>query len=75
MGFASYIEADDIIEGTVAGGIAGVVEYTIAAAVAALPGAFLTLAEVVPFSVIVGALSFGGVILFNGRAKRKAANS
>lgn len=75
---ASFVaEADDVIEGTAKGGIAGIVTYVVAGAVASLPGAFITPAVVDPLAVIAGALTFAGIVLANGRAKAasKASSS
>jgi hypothetical protein len=55
--------AYDIIGGTVAGGLASTIEFTLASAAATLPGSFLLPTEVVPFSVIAGALAFAGAFL------------
>jgi hypothetical protein len=50
----------DLIEGLVAGGLLGFGAYIVVGALASLPGAFLTAAEVTPLSVLVGALGFVG---------------
>jgi uncharacterized membrane protein YGL010W len=62
-------EALDIIEGLVAGGLVGLGAFIIGGAVAALPGSFLTVAEVTPISVIGGALAFVGTALHQIRAR------
>jgi len=50
----------DILEGLIAGGLLGFGSYVIVGALASLPSAFITAAEVSPLSVLVGALGFVG---------------
>lgn len=62
-------EALDIIEGVVVGGIIGLGAFIVSGAVASLPGAFITAAEVTPLSVIAGALAFVGTALHQIRVR------
>jgi hypothetical protein len=68
--------AYDIIGGSVLGGIAGVVEYTIAGAVASLPAAFITAAVAAPLALVTGALVFAGALFGKvGSSMYKKANT
>jgi hypothetical protein len=60
----------DLLEGVVAGGVVGIGTEIIASAVATLPHAFLSVSEVAPVSVVVGALVFVGVAIKQMRDRR-----
>lgn len=62
-------EALDIVEGITAGGVVGFGTYVIGGAVASLPSAFLTAAQVGPLSAIVGALTFVGIAVKQMRSR------
>ena len=65
----------DIIGGTVFGGLAGVIEYTLSSAVSSLPSAFIGTALVTPLALVVGALAFAGAVFTKIGSKSYAAAS
>jgi hypothetical protein len=66
----------DIIGGTVFGGLAGIIEYTLSSAVSSLPlSSFITPTLVTPLALVVGALAFAGAVFTKIGSKSYAAAS
>lgn len=65
----------DIIGGTAFGGLAGIVEFTIAGAVAAAGSSFVTAALVTPLALITGAIVFAGAVLTKQGSRMVKANT